>query len=200
MAQDEHKTEQSPTITLTDRGVYIAAAVRSPLGTFGGCLSSLSAPDLAAQVIKGALSKSGITANAVEECIFGNVLQANLGQNSCRQASIASGIPKSVPCTTVNKICSSGMKAIMFAAQSIMLGHADVICCGGMESMSNCPYYINGHRFGVKMMDQTMVDGMIKDGLWDVYTNKHMGSIADSCAAKHECTRQQQDDFAVRRY
>ena len=186
--------------SLKDRTPYIVAAVRSPIGTYGGGLSPLSAPQICSQVIKGALSKCGVSPECIEECIIGNVLQANIGQNSARQASIASGIPNTVPATTVNKICSSGMKSIAFASQSIMLGHTDIMCCGGMESMSNAPYYVNGYRFGVKMMNQTMVDGMIKDGLWDVYTDQHMGNCAEICATKHKVTRNEQDDFAIGRY
>eukprot|EP01083_Nonionella_stella_P009085 26330_1 len=196
MAQ-EQKTDASSIESLNDRTAYIVSAVRSPIGTYGGSLSPLSAPQIASQIIKGALTNCGLSPDSVEECILGNVLQANIGQNSARQASIASGIPYSVPCTTLNKICSSGMKSIMFGAQSIMIGHNDVILCGGMESMSNVPYYVNGYRFGVKMMDQTMVDGMVKDGLWDVYTNQHMGNCAEICATKHNITREQQDDFAI---
>ena len=196
----EQKTDPSFIESLNDRSVYIISAVRSPIGTYGGSLSPLSAPELASQVIKQALNKCNIEPAQIEECILGNVLQANLGQNSCRQACIASGIPNTVPCTTVNKICSSGMKSIAFAAQTIMLGHANIICCGGFESMSNVPYYVNGYRFGVKMMNQTLVDGMVKDGLWDVYTDQHMGSCAEQCATKHKVSRNEQDDFAISRY
>ena len=199
MASQDCKQDIESIQSLNDRTAYIVAAVRSPIGTFGGTLSPLSAPQICSQVIKGALSKCGIQPAHIEECIFGNVLQANIGQNSCRQASINAGIPNSVPCTTLNKICSSGMKSIMFSAQSIMIGHADVICCGGMESMSNCPYYVNGYRFGVRMMNQTMVDGMIKDGLWDAFTDQHMGSCAELCATKHKISRKEQDDFAIQR-
>eukprot|EP00483_Globobulimina_turgida_P005119 UN05129 len=202
MSQEEKKIDTSASYiaSLKDRGVYIVSALRSPIGTFGGCLSPLSAPQIASQIIKGALSKCGINPNDIEECIFGNALQANVGQNSCRQASIASGIPNSVPCTTVNKLCSSGMKSIMFGAQSIMIGHNDIVCCGGMESMSNVPYYVNGYRFGVKMTNQIMVDGMLKDGLWDAFTDQHMGNCAEICAKKHKITRDEQDDFAIRSF
>ena len=165
--------------TLKDRGAYIVCASRTPVGKYGGCLSSMTAPELGSYIIKESLAHYNINGKEIDELIYGSALPANLGQNPARQVAIGAGIPNSVSCTTVNRVCSSGMKSIHFGAQSIELGHCDVIICGGCESMSNVPYYIENHRFGSKMGHQNIVDGMIKDGLWDVYSNQHMGSCAE---------------------
>jgi len=179
--------------------VVIVAAVRTPIGSFMGSLSSLTATKLGSVAIKGALNKINLDANLVDEVYMGNVVQAGVGQAPARQAAIGAGIPDTVPCTTVNKVCASGMKAVMFAAQAIALGDADVVIAGGMESMSNIPHYVNlrkAHKFG----PQTMVDGMQKDGLVDAYDNNAMGVCADLCASEYEFSREDQDAFAVQSY
>lgn len=180
--------------------VYIVSAVRTPLGSFGGALSSLSATQLGSTAIKGALEKAGVDASEVEEVFMGNVCSANLGQAPARQAALGAGIGQNVPCTTVNKVCSSGMKSIMFGAQSIMLGQSDVIVAGGMESMSNIPYYIPKARWGHKYGNGELVDGLAKDGLTDAYGQMAMGVCADSTATKYEISREEQDAYAIRSY
>ncbi|HET8858928.1 acetyl-CoA C-acyltransferase [Marivirga sp.] len=180
--------------------VYIVSAVRTPIGSFGGSLASLSAIDLGAAAIKGALSKANVDAKEVDEVFMGNVVSANLGQAPARQAAIAAGLGFNVPCTTVNKVCSSGMKSVMFGAQSIMLGHADTIVAGGMESMSNIPYYIPQARYGYKYGNGEMVDGLLKDGLWEVYNKFPMGNCADHTAKEMNITREQQDEYAINSY
>ena len=182
------------------KAVYIVAAVRTPIGSFGGVLSSFTAIQLGSMAIKGALEKAGISGADVNEVFFGNVVSANLGQAPARQAALSAGIPDSVPCTTVNKVCASGTKATMFGAQSIMLGQADVVVAGGMESMSNIPYYIPKARFGYKYGNGELVDGLDKDGLQDVYQRKAMGVFADATAAKYAITRESQDTFAINSY
>ena len=156
--------------------VYVISAVRTPIGSFGGSLASVSATKLGAAAIKGALEKAGVDPKEVQEVIMGNVLSANVGQAPARQAAIFAGLGYEVECTTVNKVCASGSKAIMFGAQAIMLGHKDVVVAGGMESMSNVPYYLDKARFGAKLGHQQMIDGLVKDGLWDVYNDYHMGA------------------------
>jgi acetyl-CoA C-acetyltransferase len=180
--------------------VYIVSAVRTPIGSFGGVLSSFSAIHLGSAAMKGALEKAGIIGEEVNEVFFGNVVSSNLGQAPARQAALSAGIPDSVPCTTVNKVCASGTKATMFGAQSIMLGQADIVVTGGMESMSNIPYYIPKARFGYKYGNGELVDGLDKDGLQDVYQRKAMGVFADATAAKYGITREAQDAFAVNSY
>ena len=180
--------------------VYIVSAVRTPIGSFGGILSSFSAVQLGSIAIKGALEKAGIQAEEVDEVFFGNVVSSNLGQAPARQASLAAGIPDSVPCTTVNKVCASGTKATMFGAQAIMLGLADIVISGGMESMSNIPYYIPKARFGYKYGNGELVDGLEKDGLLDAYQRKPMGVFADATAAKYGISREAQDAFAINSY
>ncbi len=180
--------------------VYIISAVRTPIGSFGGSLASLTAPQLGAVAIKGALAKAGLDPKEVQEVIMGNVLTANVGQAPARQAAIFAGLGYEVECTTVNKVCASGSKAIIYAAQSIMLGHADVIIAGGMESMSNVPYYLDKARNGYKLGNGTVVDGVIKDGLWDVYNDYHMGNAAENTAREMKITREMQDAFAVESY
>jgi acetyl-CoA C-acetyltransferase len=180
--------------------VYIVSALRTPLGSFGGVLSSLSAPELGAAAMKGALEAAGITADQVEEVYFGNVCSANLGQAPARQAALKAGIPMSVPCTTVNKVCSSGIKTVMIGAQAIMSGQQDIIMAGGMESMSNVPYYVPNMRWGNKYGDATMVDGLAKDGLTDAYDGSAMGICADATAVKFGISREAQDAFAIASY
>lgn len=180
--------------------VYIASAVRTPIGSWGGSLSGFSAVQLGSLAIKGAIEKAGVSPEAIEEVFMGNVVQANLGQAPARQAAIHAGIPNTVPCTTVNKVCSSGMKSIMFAAQSIMLGHADIIIAGGMESMSNIPFYVPKARWGYKYGNAEFVDGLVRDGLNDAYDNGAMGVYADATAVKYNISREEQDEFAINSY
>lgn len=180
--------------------VFVVSAVRTPLGSFGGMLSGISATKLGAHAIKGALDKAKVSAEAIEEVYMGNVVSANLGQAPARQASIYAGIPNTVPCTTVNKVCSSGAKTIMFGAQSIMLGHRDLVVVGGMENMSQIPFYLPNARYGYKYGTGEIVDGLQKDGLTDVYNDCIMGSCADNTATKYEITREEQDAFAIQSY
>ena len=180
--------------------VYIVSAVRTPIGSWGGQLAKFSAVDLGVIAIKGAMEKAGVKAENVNEVFMGNVVQANLGQAPARQAALGAGIPNTVPCTTVNKVCSSGMKSIMFGAQSIMLGQADIIVAGGMESMTNIPYYIPNARWGYKFGDGALIDGLSKDGLQDAYQKQAMGIFADATAVEYGITREEQDAFAIQSY
>ncbi len=180
--------------------VFIVSAVRTPIGSFGGVLSGISATDLGAAAIKGALEHAGVSPDQVEEVLMGNVVSANLGQAPARQAARSAGIPDSVPCTTVNKVCASGMKCIMFGAQSIMLGHNDIVVAGGMENMSAVPYYVPNARWGYKYGDSSLVDGLSKDGLLDVYDQCAMGVFADRTGAKYNISREDQDAFAISSY
>lgn len=180
--------------------VYIISAVRTPLGSFGGALAGVSATKLGAVAIKGALAKAGVDGKEVQEVYMGSVLQANLGQAPARQAAIFAGLPNTVQCTTINKVCASGMKAIMIGAQSIMLGDADVVVAGGMENMSQVPFYSENMRWGNKYGNVTMIDGLAKDGLTDVYHNYPMGNAADLCAKECNISREEQDAFAIESY
>jgi acetyl-CoA C-acetyltransferase len=180
--------------------VYIVSAVRTPIGSFGGCLSSFSATALGSIAIKGALEKAKISADIVDEVIMGSVIQAGLGQAPARQASIGAGLPSKVVCTTINKVCASGMKSVALAAQNIILGTADVVIAGGMESMSNVPFYNMHQRWGQKYGDIQLLDGLAKDGLMDVYDQVAMGNFADLCAEKFNITRVAQDAFAMGSY
>jgi len=183
-----------------NKEVYIVAALRTPIGSFGGSLSSLTATQLGGIVIKGALEKTGLSKDLVDEVMMGSVLQAGLGQAPARQAAKLAGLPDKVICTTINKVCASGMKAIALAAQNIILGEADIIIAGGMESMSNVPFYNNALRWGHKYGDSIMQDGLAKDGLLDVYDKVAMGNFADNCAIKYNISREAQDAFAVASY
>jgi len=180
--------------------VYIISAVRTPMGSFGGALKSFSATQLGGIAIKGAVEKAGIKLELVQEVIMGSVIQANLGQAPARQASKFAGLPNEVICTTVNKVCASGMKSIAIAAQNIMLGDADIIVAGGMESMSNVPFYTENMRWGNKYGNVSMIDGLVKDGLTDVYDGKAMGNAAELCASVCNVTREEQDAFAIESY
>ena len=182
------------------REIVIVSAVRTPMGSFGGCLSSVSATKLGAAAIKGAIEKAGINSNIVNEVYMGNVLQANLGQAPARQAAMFAGLSQDVPCTTINKVCSSGMKAIMLAAQSIKCGDNDVVIAGGMENMSAVPHYLDKGRNGQKLGDMKLIDGLVKDGLTDVYNRVHMGNCAEICAKDMNITREEQDAFALESY
>ncbi|MCE2495926.1 MAG: acetyl-CoA C-acyltransferase [Flavobacteriales bacterium] len=180
--------------------VVIVSAVRTPMGSFMGSLSGIAAPQLGATAIRGALNKAGVSADQVQEVFMGNVLQANVGQAPARQAAIFAGVPESVPCTTVNKVCSSGMKAIMLGAQAIKAGDNDIVVVGGMENMSQVPHYLGSGRSGQKLGDQKLVDGLLRDGLMDVYNNQHMGNCAELCACEGEYSREEQDAFAIESY
>jgi len=180
--------------------VYIISAVRTPIGSFGGSLKSLSATQLGAAAIKGALSKAGIQPQLVQDVLMGCVIQANLGQAPARQAAKFAGLPNEVNCTTVNKVCASGMKAIAQAAQSILLGDADIVVAGGMESMSNIPFYADSVRWGNKYGNTSLIDGLAKDGLTDVYDGKAMGLAGELCARECGITREEQDAFAISSY
>lgn len=180
--------------------VFIVAAVRTPIGSFGGVLSSISATQLGANAIKGALERSGVQVDWVNEVLMGNVVSANLGQAPARQAAVYAGLPVNVPCTTINKVCASGMKAITFGAQSIMLGINEIVVAGGMENMSQIPYYVPNARWGYKYGNAELVDGLAKDGLVDVYNQKAMGVCADATATRYKISREAQDAFAIDSY
>ena len=182
------------------KDVVIVSAVRTPMGSFGGVFSSVSATHLGGVAIKGALEKINLSADKVDEVYMGNVLQANLGQAPARQAALAAGLAHEVPCTTINKVCSSGMKSIMIAAQSIMCGDNDIVVAGGMENMSAVPHYFAKGRNGQKLGDMKLVDGLVKDGLTDVYNKVHMGNCAELCAKEMNFSREQQDAFAIESY
>ncbi|MCO5267950.1 MAG: acetyl-CoA C-acyltransferase [Brumimicrobium sp.] len=179
--------------------VFIISAVRTPIGSFMGSLSSVPAPKLGAAAIKGAIERANIKAENIDEVFMGNVLQANVGQAPARQAALFAGISNLVPCTTVNKVCASGMKAIALGTQSIIAGDNSIVVVGGMENMSSVPHYLDG-RNGVKLGNMTVVDGMVKDGLTDVYNQVHMGVCADECATEYSFSREDQDNFAITSY
>lgn len=180
--------------------VYIVSAVRTPIGSFGGSLKSFTAPQLGAIAIKAAVERAGLKPEYIEEVLMGCVIQANIGQAPARQAAKFAGLPDNVICTTVNKVCASGMKAIMQGAQSILLGDADVLIAGGMESMSNIPFYVDSMRWGNKYGNTSLIDGLVKDGLTDVYHNYAMGNAAELCAATCGISRKEQDAFAIESY
>lgn len=180
--------------------VVIVAAVRTPMGSFGGVLSAVAAPKLGAAAIRGALNKINLNPELVQEVIMGNVLQANTGQAPARQAAIAAGLSKNIPCTTLNKVCASGMKAVIMAAQSIKAGDNDIVVAGGMENMSMVPYYMDKARNGYRLGDGVVVDGLVKDGLTDVYNKVHMGVCAEICADEMNFSREAQDQFALTSY
>jgi acetyl-CoA C-acetyltransferase len=188
-----------PIIKTKMKEVYIISAARTPIGSFGGSLSSLSASQLGATAIKAAVERAGIDAGQIQEVFMGNVLSANLGQAPATQAAKFAGLPD-VPATTINKVCASGTKAIMLAAQSIALGQNDIVVAGGMESMSNVPYYLDKARNGYRLGDGKIIDGLVKDGLWDVYNDYHMGSAAELCATDCKISREDQDAYAIESY
>ncbi len=177
--------------------ILLAGGVRTPIGSFGGAISSVPAPILGATAIKAAIRRAAVPAEQIDEVIFGNVLGAGLGQNVARQAAIGAGLSPAVGATTVNKVCGSSLKAVMMAAQAIKAGDAEMIVAGGTENMSSAPYLLPKARNGYRMGNGEIVDSMIRDGLWDVYNNVHMGTCGDRCAEKYQFSRQQQDDFAV---
>ena len=185
---------------MNNKTVYIVSAVRTAIGSFGGVLKSFSATQLGAIAIKAAVERAGLQPSQIDEVLMGCVLQANLGQAPARQAAILAGLPNSVICTTVNKVCASGMKAIAQGAQSILLGDADIIVAGGMENMSNVPYYAQDLRWGNKYGNVNLIDGVAKDGLTDVYNNYAMGNAAELCARECHISREAQDEFAIESY
>lgn len=182
------------------QNTFIISAVRTPLGSFGGVLSSVSAPKLGATVIKAAVERAGINNDSVEEVLFGNVCQANVGQAPARQAVIFSGLSNKTNVTTINKVCASGMKSIIFGSQSIELGQNDIVVAGGMESMSQIPFYLAKARYGYGYGNGELIDGLAKDGLTDVYAGNAMGCFADATATKYEISREAQDEFAIQSY
>ena len=177
--------------------VYLSGAVRTPIGSFGGSLESVPAPALGSAVVKATVARAGVPAEQVNEVIFGNVVSAGLGQNVARQVAIGAGLSPTVGATSINKVCGSGLKSIMLAAQAIKCGDASLVVAGGTESMSRAPYLLEKARNGYRMGNGELVDAMIRDGLWDVYKNVHMGLCGDRCAEKYGFTREQQDEFAV---
>lgn len=180
--------------------VVIVSAVRTPIGSFGGKLSKISATKLGSYAIKGAIDKISLDNKLIDEVYMGNVMQANLGQAPARQAAIFAGLPHNIPCTTINKVCSSGMKSIMLAAQSIRCGDNEIVIAGGMENMSQVPHYFSKGRSGQKLGDMKLIDGLVMDGLTDVYNKVHMGVCAEKCAKDYNISREEQDDFAIESY
>ncbi len=180
--------------------VYIISSARTPLGSFGGVLTGFSATQLGAHAVKAAVARAGIPASEIQECIFGNVLSANLGQAPARQVAIFGGLAPETICTTVNKVCASAAKAIMFAAQNIMTGQQDCVIAGGCESMTNSPYYLERNITGYKPAHIQLIDGMLKDGLWDVYNDYHMAIAAEDAVAELQITRDEQDEYCIRSY
>ncbi|HEX7669956.1 MAG TPA: acetyl-CoA C-acyltransferase [Polyangiaceae bacterium] len=187
-------------MTSGTRDVFIVGAARTPVGSYLGALSPLSAPKLGAVAIRAALERAKLGTDTVQEVFMGNVLSAGIGQAPARQASLAAKIPDTVPTTTVSKVCGSGLQAVVFGAKTVMLGDADIVVAGGMESMSNVPYYLTKARTGYRMGDDKIIDGMIFDGLWDPYSNSHMGIAGELCAKEYGLTREAQDEFARESY
>ncbi len=180
--------------------VYIVSAVRTPIGAFGGGLAEVAATQLGAVAVKAAVERSGVNPEDVNEVLMGSVLQGNLGQAPARQAAKFAGLPDHVQCTTINKVCASGMKSVIFAAQSILLGDSDIVVAGGMENMSNTPYYVEKARYGYRYGNGQLLDAIVKDGLTDVYHQNLMGNSAELCAEKYKISREQQDEFAINSY
>jgi len=186
--------------TIRDNDVVVLSFARTPIGSLGGSLSSFTAPKLGSHAIKHALDRSKINTSLIEEAFMGNVVSANIGQAPTRQAVIYSGLHLDVPSTTINKVCASGMKAAMFASISISSGYRNAVIAGGMESMSNIPYYLPNARTGYRLGNNTVVDGLINDGLWDIYNNQHMGNCGEICSDKYKISRKEQDDYAIMSY
>lgn len=193
-----------PILLKLDQGVFmdivIASAVRTPVGSFQGAFTNVPAPQLGASCIKAAIEKAGISAEQVDECIMGNVLTAGVGQAPARQAAIGAGLSKSVKCLTINKVCGSGLKSVMLAADTIQCGHADVIVAGGQENMTQAPHLLENSRAGYRMGHAKIMDSMIKDGLWDPYSDFHMGNAAEVCVKEHNYSREEMDAFAIESY
>jgi acetyl-CoA C-acetyltransferase len=182
------------------KDIVIVSAVRTPIGSFGGSLSTLTAPELGATAIGGSIQAAKIKPEDVNEVIMGNVLSAGVGQAPARQATLKAGLPNTVPATTVNKVCASGMKAVMYAANLIQSGEAEIVIAGGMESMSNVPFYLPNQRFGNKLGHTQALDGILRDGLIDIYKDYHMGNAAEICAREHNISKEEQDTFAIESY
>src|SRR5580765_3682279 len=180
--------------------VYIMSIARTPIGSLGGVISTIAATQLGAIAMKAAMERAKVSPDQIQEVYMGNVLSANLGQAPAQQASILAGIPTSTPCTTVNKVCASGMKAIMLGAESIMLGINDIVVCGGMESMSNAPYYLTKARSGYRYGNGEIIDAIVRDGLQDPYNMKMMGNAGELCAKEYKISREEQDAFAIESY
>ena len=187
----------STTLDYMIKEIYLAGGVRTAIGAFGGAFETVPAPQLGSKVVKAALERAGVPANEVSEVIFGNVIGAGLGQNVARQVSLGAGLSSAIGGTTVNKVCGSGLKAVALGAQAIQCGDADVVVAGGTENMSRAPYLLEKARTGYRLGNGELVDSVIRDGLWDVYNNMHMGACGDRCAAQYGFTRQEQDDYAV---
>src|SRR6187200_3202246 len=185
---------------MTLPAVYIVSVARTPIGSYLGALASLPAPRLGAVAIRAAVERAGLAPDAIDEVFMGNVLSAGIGQAPARQAAIFGGIPNTVPATTVSKVCGSGLQAVILGTTTVLLGDAQLVVAGGMESMFNVPYYLREARTGYRMGDGKLVDGMIFDGLWDPYNDFHMGRAGELCAEKYGCTRQAQDAFATESY
>ena len=179
--------------TIGDNEVFVVGLARTPVGKMGGALSSFSAPQLASHCIKSALAQSGVDGKHIDEAYLGNVLSANIGQAPTRQAVLGAGLHLDVPSTTINKVCASGMKSLMLGAMSISSGYRHAIIAGGMESMSNVPYYLPGARTGYRLGNNKVVDGLVNDGLWDIYNNQHMGMCGEACATSFDISREEQD-------
>lgn len=182
------------------KNTVIIDAVRTPIGSFGGALASFTAPELGAATITSLIKRNSISPDVVDEVVMGNVITAGIGQAPARQAALKAGLSQKTPCTTVNKVCASGMKAAMIASGQIQTGEAEIIIAGGMESMSNVPYYMPGYRNGGRLGHGQIIDGIIKDGLWDVYNDYHMGNAAELCAREHSINREEQDAYAIESY
>ena len=182
------------------KSVYIVGIARTPIGSLGGTLAAVTAPQLGATAIKEALNRAGIKPDQIQEVFIGNVVSAGIGQAPAQQASIFAGIPTNTPCTTVNKVCASGMKSIMVGAQTILNGDNDIVLAGGMESMSNIPYYLDKARTGYRLGNGNIIDGILKDGLWDPYNDYHMGNAGELCSATYNITREDQDTYAKESY
>jgi acetyl-CoA C-acetyltransferase len=193
-------SQKTSSAKIADSEVVIVSAVRTAIGSFQGALAALPAPKLGAAAVAGALRKAGVEPGAVSEVILGNVLAAGVGQAPARQAAIHAGIPDSVPALTINKVCGSGMKAVMLAAQAIRLGDSEIVVAGGMESMSQAPYLLPGARSGLRMGDATALDSMVHDGLWDPYKNQHMGNCGELCAREKNFSREEQDRYAIQSF
>lgn len=186
-------------MTINEQDTYIIAAKRTPIGAFLGALSSVTAPELGGTAISAALAAAKLSAEAIDEVFLGNVLTAGIGQAPARQASLAAGLPNTIPTTTVGKVCGSGLQAVILGDRTIKTGDAQIVIAGGMESMSNAPHYMRV-REGVRMGNGELIDGMIYDGLWDPYNNFHMGKLGEMCAKKYDCSRSAQDEFAITSY
>eukprot|EP01038_Epipyxis_sp_PR26KG_P004158 gene4158-5922_t len=195
-----HWVRKSFSTSIKDNDVIVCGISRTPIGKLGGSLSSFTAPQLGSKAISGAIGRSGLDKKYIQEVMMGNVVSAGIGQAPARQATIYAGLQMDVACTTINKVCASGMKATMLSAMSITSGYRSAVIAGGMESMSNIPYYLPGARTGYRLGNSQVVDGLINDGLWDIYNNQHMGNCGEICANKYSISRADQDNYAIESY